>query len=48
MYEVPRGYMDEQYTWLEQLIKLADDPIPEPKCKNNLQRFENPRTSLEE
>jgi hypothetical protein len=40
--------MDTQYAWLEELIKLADNPMPEPDCKDNLQRFENPRTSIKE
>jgi hypothetical protein len=38
--------MDAQYEWLEELIKLADTPIPEPDCKDNVERFDNPRATL--
>ena len=47
VYDVPQGYMDAQYEWLEELIKLADTPIPEPDCKDNVQRFKNPKAALE-
>ncbi|OWY46231.1 hypothetical protein AALT_g2214 [Alternaria alternata] len=46
VYDVPQGYMDAQYEWLEELIKLADTPIPEPDCKDNVERFDNPRATL--
>jgi hypothetical protein len=29
---VSKDYMDEQYKWLEELIKRADMPDPTPKC----------------
>ncbi|KAF1954802.1 hypothetical protein CC80DRAFT_475507 [Byssothecium circinans] len=37
--EVESAYMDEQYKWLEELIKLADSPEQkfEPKCEGELQ-----------
>ncbi|KAF2492915.1 hypothetical protein BU16DRAFT_592780 [Lophium mytilinum] len=34
---VKPDYMDKQYEWLEQLIKLADVPEFEPKCDGALQ-----------
>jgi hypothetical protein len=38
--------MDAQYEWLEELIELADTPIPEPDCKDNVEQFYNPRATL--
>ncbi|KAI4636221.1 hypothetical protein J4E83_001175 [Alternaria metachromatica] len=40
VYEVPKGYMDAQYAWLEELIKRAEEPVLEAECKSNLQRFD--------
>jgi hypothetical protein len=50
VYEVPKGYMDAQYAWLEELIKLAENPVPEATgCKDNLQRLDDldPRATFE-
>ncbi|KAI4645739.1 hypothetical protein J4E93_005317 [Alternaria ventricosa] len=38
VWEVPQGYMDAQYEWLEELIKRADEPVLEAECKSDLQR----------
>ncbi|KAI4689755.1 uncharacterized protein J4E84_003935 [Alternaria hordeiaustralica] len=47
VYEVPKGYMDAQYAWLEELIKLADNPVSEAsECKNNTQEYDDPRANF--
>jgi hypothetical protein len=38
--EVGKDYMDDQYKWMEDLIKRADNPEQkfEPKCSGDLQQ----------
>jgi hypothetical protein len=37
---VEKGYMDEQYEWMEELMRRADNPTPnfEVKCSGALQQ----------
>lgn len=35
---VARNYMDEQYNWLQQLIKLSDLPDFKPECSGGQQK----------
>jgi hypothetical protein len=40
--------MDEQYKWLEELIKRANAPKFEPTCDHGVQPLDNAKQRLEE
>ncbi|KAJ4377484.1 hypothetical protein N0V83_000309 [Neocucurbitaria cava] len=48
MLELPSDYMDQQYAWLEELIKRSELPSFEPKCSGGEQKLADAAKKLEE